>query len=349
MQRLADVKFKIHNHNTTQKTGHSSLVFVLWKPHSKRVTVGTFLQTISLPLADVAARGTTNHPPSATLAGSDCGHGSSRRGRELSAARGGSQCSCGRRGSRLGLAILGDWERSFGFFWCFGCSFSAVAGRILPTSLWLWWLRWFWWSWWSWWFWWFDDYDDYDDYDYDHFDDYKHVSLYWTHVLDIALARLAFWTYQAFWSHGQLRWCLQGELAAESGNTAMKSAEIAAKAVLVTGETFFFQRSENGYEGWIYPPGFQSTTRMITFFRFGNPNLKPPLPLAQAATKSAAASGLPPYQAVEPTATCSSQVDSPPGIDQVSKARNLANEMIKSKAEPPEHQRNTRNFCWFWE
>lgn len=62
MQRLADVKFKIHSHNTTQKTGHSSLVFVLWKPHSKRVTVGTFLQTISLPLADVAARGTTNHP-----------------------------------------------------------------------------------------------------------------------------------------------------------------------------------------------------------------------------------------------------------------------------------------------
>ena len=176
MQRLADVKFKIHNHNTTQKTRHSSLVFVLWTPHSKRVTVGTFLQTISLPLAEV--------PQITPLAGSDCGHGSSRRGRELSAARGGSQCSCGRRGSRLGLAILGDWERSFGFFWCFGCSFSAVAGRILPTSLWLWWLRWFWWSWWLWWLWWFDDYDDYDDYDYDHFDDYKHVSLtgltYWT-------------------------------------------------------------------------------------------------------------------------------------------------------------------------
>ena len=267
MQRLADVKFKIHNHNTTQKTRQSSLVFVLWKPHLKRVTVGTFLQTISLPLADVAARGTTNHPA-----------GRQRLRPRQQPKRQGAQRSTWRKSVLVRPAWQQAWTGRFGplgaFFWILlmfrmfilSCSWKdspniiviMMITMILMIMI-IMMIMMVWWLWWLWSFWWLQP-----------------CFFDWTHVLDIALARLAFWTYQAFWSHGHLRCCLQGELAAESGNTAMKSAEIAAKALLVTGETFFFQRSENGYEGWRFVgstphPGFQSTTRMITCFRFGNP------------------------------------------------------------------------------
>ena len=78
-----------------------------------------------------------------------------------------------------------------------------------------------------------------------------------------------------FEAMGSLRWCLQGELAAESGNTAMKSAEIAAKAVLVTGETFFFQRFENGQGAWRFVgSNFQDSSQppgSSHFFGLGSP------------------------------------------------------------------------------
>lgn len=89
----------------------------------------------------------------------------------------------------------------------------------------------------------------------------------------------------------------------------MKSAEIAAKAVLVIGEMFFFHRFENGHEGWRFvgsTPQDSSQPPGLHFLGSGIP-IETHLPLAQAATKSAAASGLPPYQAVEPTATAAAR------------------------------------------
>ena len=243
----------------------------------------------------MAARGTTNHPPK-------CDGCRQRLRPRQQPKRQGAQRSTWRKS----VLVRPAWQQARTVFFCFGCSFLAVAGKDFPniivimmvlmimmilimiilmiTNIF---------------FCFFFD---------------------WTHVLDIARRRdwhfeptamppwavasvFARRTCGGVWEHRHeiCRDCCQGS----SGDR----------------RNVFFQRFENAKGAWRFvgsiPPTQDSRYHQDYYiFRFGNLNLNPHLPPAvynggfldtQAATKSAAASGLPPYQAVEPTATAAAR------------------------------------------